>query len=67
MAGSEENLLKEYFDGLSGQVEEISEIKLNAAIRSGMSGPRSYRISAGKRYSIGIAAVLAIVILFAFP
>lgn len=67
MAMSEEQQLKEYFDGLSVRVEEIPELKLNAAIRSGMSRPPRYRLSAGRRYLLGMAAALAIVLLFALP
>lgn len=68
MAGSEEKLLKDYFEGLSGQVEEVSEIKLQAAIHSGMSEPVRYRISAvKKRFAISIAVVMAAALLFTFP
>lgn len=65
MAGSEEKLLKDYFDGMSVHVEEISEMKLNAAIYRGVSRRRD--VFARKHYAIGIAAVLAIVMLFVFP
>lgn len=68
MAGSEEKLLKDYFEGLSGQVEEVSEVRLNTAIRSGMSGPVRYRISAAKkRFAISMVVVLAAALLFTFP
>ncbi|WP_342565826.1 hypothetical protein NST84_12175 [Paenibacillus sp. FSL R7-0345] len=67
MAGSEEKLLEEYFNGISAELEGISEVKMNAAIRSGMSGPARYRISAGNRFSVSIAVVLAAVMLFTIP
>ncbi|WP_054940203.1 DUF4179 domain-containing protein [Paenibacillus ihuae] len=68
MTGNEEKLLKDYFEGLSGQVEEVSEIKLQAAIRSGMSEPVHYRISSfKKRLTISIAVVMAAALLFIFP
>ncbi|WP_310832847.1 hypothetical protein [Paenibacillus pedocola] len=68
MAGNEERLLKDYFEGLSRQVEDVSEIKLQAAIRSGMSEPVRYRISAvKKRVAISIAVVIAAALLFTFP
>ncbi|CAH1190723.1 hypothetical protein PAECIP111892_00310 [Paenibacillus auburnensis] len=68
MAGNEEKLLKDYFEELSGQVEEVPEIKLQAAIRSGMLQPVRYRISAvKKRFAICITVVMAAALLFAFP
>lgn len=67
MAGSEERLLKEYFDGLSRELEDTPQVKMNAAIRSGISGPARYRTSARKRFSVSVAVVLAAAALFAVP
>ncbi|AIQ46756.1 hypothetical protein R70723_13420 [Paenibacillus sp. FSL R7-0273] len=67
MAGSEDMLLKEYFGEIAGQADEISEIKLNTVIRSGVSGPVRYRVRAAKRYLVGMAVIAAALLLFAFP
>lgn len=67
MAGSEERLLKEYFDGISRELEDIPQVKMNAAIRSGISGPARNRTSARKRFSVSVAVVLAAAALFAVP
>ncbi|MHA6532540.1 DUF4179 domain-containing protein [Paenibacillus sp. BAC0078] len=67
MDQNEERLLKDYFHGLSLEAEEVSEVKLNAAIRGGVFNLRHARMPAGRRYSLGVLALLAIVLLFAFP
>lgn len=67
MAGSEERLLKEYFDEISRELEDIPQVKMNVAIRSGISGPARYRTSARKRFAVSVAVVLAAAALFAVP
>ncbi|MNB77260.1 hypothetical protein D3C75_239430 [compost metagenome] len=67
MAGNEDKLLKEYFAEITGQAGEVSDIKLNTAIRSGVSRPVRYRFPAGRQYLLGVAVVAAALLLFAFP
>ncbi|WNS45793.1 DUF4179 domain-containing protein [Paenibacillus sp. MMS20-IR301] len=67
MTTSEEALLKKYYHSLSAEAEEVAELKLNAAIRGGISRSRKYHLSPGKRYGLGIAAVLAMLLLFSLP
>lgn len=67
MDQSEERLLKDYFHELSLEAEEVSEVKLNTAIRSGVLNFRHSRMLLGRRYSLSVLALLAIVLLFVFP
>ncbi|MBY0011008.1 hypothetical protein [Paenibacillus typhae] len=67
MAGSEERLLKEYFDGISRELEDLPHVKMNAAIRSGISGPARNRTSARKRFSVSVAVIVTAAALFAVP
>ena len=67
MAASEETLLKEYYHSLSAEAEEIAELKLNAAIRKGMTRSRKVTLSLKVRYVLVSAAVIAILLLFSLP
>lgn len=67
MVRTEEELLKEYYHSLSAEAEEVAELKLNTAIRRGITRSRRSSMSLRKRYALGIAAVLAFVLLFSFP
>lgn len=67
MATSEETLLKEYYHSLSVEADEIAELKLNAAIRKGITRSQKFNMSLKARYVLGSAAMLAILLLFVFP
>ncbi|CQR55289.1 DUF4179 domain-containing protein [Paenibacillus riograndensis] len=67
MMQSEERLLKEYFNEVSREASEVPEIKLAVAIRNGVYDTRHRRKHTGRSFTIGGLAVLAIVLLFAFP
>lgn len=67
MAESEEKLLNDYFQRIDAEVEEIPDVKLDAAIRKGMQQGNRKRFSFRKRYTVVILAVLAIVLLIIAP
>lgn len=67
MATSEETLLKEYYHSLSVEADEIAELKLNAAIRKGITRSQRFNMSLKARYVLGSVAMLAILLLFVFP
>lgn len=68
MVNTEEELLKEYYHSLSAEAEEIPEMRLNTAIRNGITRSRRSSMSLSKRYALATAAaVLGIVLLFSFP
>lgn len=68
MVKTEEELLKEYYHSLSAEADEVTEMKLNTAIRKGITLSRRSSMSLRKRYALATAAaVLGIVLLFSFP
>ncbi|MEK4007446.1 DUF4179 domain-containing protein [Paenibacillus sp. FSL H3-0333] len=68
MVNTEEELLKEYYHSLSAEAEEIPEMRLNTAIRNGITRSRRSSMSLRKRYALATAAaVLGLVLLFSFP
>ncbi|WP_339255988.1 DUF4179 domain-containing protein [Paenibacillus sp. FSL P2-0136] len=68
MVNTEEELLKEYYHSLSAEAEEIPEMRLNTAIRNGITRSRRSSMTLRKRYALATtAAVLGIVLLFSFP
>lgn len=68
MVKTEEELLKEYYHSLSAEADEVAEMKLNTAIRKGITRSRRSSMSLRKRYALATAAaVLGLVLLFSFP
>ncbi|MFD2877501.1 sigma-70 family RNA polymerase sigma factor [Paenibacillus rhizoplanae] len=68
MVKTEEELLKEYYHSLSAEAEEVPEMRLNTAIRRGITRSRRSSMSLRKRYALATAAaVLGLVLLFSFP
>ncbi|WP_339224551.1 DUF4179 domain-containing protein [Paenibacillus sp. FSL H8-0332] len=68
MVKTEEELLKEYYHSLSAEADEVAEMKLNTAVRSGITRSRRTSMSLRSRYALATAAaVLGIVLLFSFP
>ncbi|NQX43810.1 DUF4179 domain-containing protein [Paenibacillus tritici] len=67
MVRTEEDLLKEYYQSLSAEAEEIAEMKLNTAIRRGLTRSRRPTRSLTSRYVLGTVAILGIVLLFSIP
>lgn len=68
MMRTEEELLQEYYRDLSAEAEEVAELKLNAAVRRGVTRSGRSSMSLTKRYALATAAaVLGIVLLFSFP
>ncbi|QUL57383.1 DUF4179 domain-containing protein [Paenibacillus tritici] len=67
MVRTEEELLKEYYQSLSAEAEEIAEMKLNTAIRSGLTRSARTARPLRNRYVLATAAVMALVLLFVLP
>ncbi|WP_340023054.1 DUF4179 domain-containing protein [Paenibacillus sp. FSL K6-1096] len=67
MMRTEEELLKEYYHDLSAEAEEVAELKLNAAVRKGVTSRRRDSFSLKNRYTLTTAAILAIVLVFSIP
>lgn len=67
MARTEEELLKEYYRNLSAEAEEIAELKLNSAVRRGVTSKHKVTFSLKNRYTLATAAILAIVLMFSIP
>ena len=68
MVNTEEELLKEYYHSLSAEAEEVPEMRLNTAIRNGITRSRRSSMSLRKRYALATAAALVgMVLMFSFP
>ncbi|WP_151734793.1 hypothetical protein [Paenibacillus tengchongensis] len=67
MAVNEEQLLKEYFQGISAHADGVSEAKLNAAIAEGVGKQRSRRRQPRRKWALAFTAVLAALLLLLIP
>lgn len=67
MAESEEKLLKDYFQKIDAEAEEILDVKLDTAIRRGMQQGNRTRLSFSKRYAVVVLVVLAFALLIIVP
>ncbi|OMC75040.1 hypothetical protein BK121_03210 [Paenibacillus odorifer] len=67
MAESEEKLLKDYFQKIDAEAEEILDVKLDTAIRKGMQQGNRSRLSFRKKYAVVVLVVLAFALLIIVP
>lgn len=67
MAEPEERLLEDYFRKMAAEAEEISDVKLDTAIRKGMQGGNRKRISLRRGYTVLLLAIVAIALFIIVP